>query len=79
MLLGSLNLIQVLIKVHVIGQSLTGRREMLSFRVAALEIQLGWTLMGKVPQDNVSKENLALSVTSMFMKEAENIRFTWNK
>lgn len=63
--------IQVLIGADIIGKLLTGRREVLSSGLVAMETLFGWTLMGKVPQESSSKENLALSVTSMFVKEAE--------
>ncbi|GBO13856.1 hypothetical protein AVEN_267481-1 [Araneus ventricosus] len=36
-----------------------------------LEIHLGWTLMGNVPQVNTERLNLVMTVTSLFVKEAE--------
>ena len=42
--------VQVLVGADVIGKLLTGRREVLSSGLVALETLLGYTLMGKVPQ-----------------------------
>ena len=39
--------------------------------LVALETLLGCTLMGKMPQKSTSEENLALAITSLFVKEAE--------
>ncbi|GBN50017.1 hypothetical protein AVEN_95574-1 [Araneus ventricosus] len=50
---------------------LTGERKLLSSRLIAVETLLGWTLMGKVPEVNTERVNLAMTVTSLFAKEAE--------
>ncbi|GBM83170.1 hypothetical protein AVEN_43667-1 [Araneus ventricosus] len=53
------------------GRLLTGKRKLLSSGLVVVETHLGWTLMGKVPQVNTERVNLAMTVTSLFVKEAE--------
>ncbi|GFX60162.1 integrase catalytic domain-containing protein [Trichonephila clavipes] len=50
---------------------LTGKRRMLKSGLVAVETHLGWTLMGKVPEEETPKESsvLAMTVTSMFVNE----------
>jgi hypothetical protein len=69
--------IEVLLGADVAGRLLTGRQEVLSGGVVAVETYLGWTLMGKVPRDGAVNSNLAITVTSLFIKEAE-IADLWN-
>ncbi|GBN01822.1 hypothetical protein AVEN_204960-1 [Araneus ventricosus] len=61
--------IQVLIGADIMGRLQTGKRKLLSSGLVAVETHFGWTLMGKVPQVNTERVNLA--VTSLFVKEAE--------
>ncbi|GBL72249.1 hypothetical protein AVEN_115216-1 [Araneus ventricosus] len=63
--------IQVLIGADIVGRLLTGKRKLLSSGLVAVETHLGWTLMGKVPQVNTESVNLAMTVTSLFVKESE--------
>jgi hypothetical protein len=42
----------------------------------AVERYLGLTLMGKAPQNGAVNSNLAITVTSLFIKEAE-ISYLW--
>ncbi|GBN40527.1 hypothetical protein AVEN_120918-1 [Araneus ventricosus] len=63
--------IQVLIGADIMGKLLTGKRKLLSSGLVAVETHLGWTLMGKVPQVSTERVNLAMTVTSLFVKEAE--------
>ncbi|XP_055926996.1 uncharacterized protein LOC129958499 [Argiope bruennichi] len=53
------------------GKMLTGKRKVLSSGLVAVETFLGWTLMGKVPQEESSEENLTITVLSLFVNEAE--------
>ncbi|GBM17055.1 hypothetical protein AVEN_133321-1 [Araneus ventricosus] len=54
------------------GRLLTGKRKLLSSDFVAVETHLGCTLMGKIPQINTERVNLAaVTVTSLFVKEAE--------
>ncbi|GFW71991.1 DUF1758 domain-containing protein [Trichonephila clavipes] len=53
------------------GKMLTGRRKVLSLGLVAVETYLGWTLISKVPQEVPSEENLAMTVLSLFVSEAE--------
>lgn len=61
----------VLVGADILGKLLTGRRKVLSSDLVGMETYLWWTLMGKVPQQEASSENLALAVTSLFVNEAE--------
>ncbi|GBO35440.1 hypothetical protein AVEN_98825-1, partial [Araneus ventricosus] len=63
--------IQVLIGADIMRKLLTGKRKLLSSGLVAVETHLGWTLMGKVPQVSTERVNLAMTVTSLFVKEAE--------
>ncbi|GBN23713.1 hypothetical protein AVEN_215678-1 [Araneus ventricosus] len=63
--------IQVLIGAYIMGKLLTGKRKLLFSGLVAVETHLGWTLMGKVPQVSTERVNLAMTVTSLFVKEAE--------
>ncbi|GBO14256.1 hypothetical protein AVEN_177158-1 [Araneus ventricosus] len=63
--------IQVLIGADIMGKLRTGRRKLLSSGLVAVETHLGWTLMGKVPQVSTERVNLAMTVTSLFVNEAE--------
>ncbi|GBM61401.1 hypothetical protein AVEN_70763-1 [Araneus ventricosus] len=63
--------IQVLIGGDIMGRLLTGKRKLLSSGLVAVETLLGWTLVGKVPQVNTERVNLAMAATSLFVKEAE--------
>ncbi|GBO14560.1 hypothetical protein AVEN_211491-1 [Araneus ventricosus] len=63
--------VQVLIGADIMGRLLTGKRKLLSLRLIAVETLLGWTLMEKVPEVNTERVNLAMTVTSLFAKEAE--------
>ncbi|GBL76207.1 hypothetical protein AVEN_234479-1 [Araneus ventricosus] len=53
------------------GRLLTGKRNLLSSGLVAVETHLGWTLMGRVPRVNTERVNLAMTVTSLFVKGAE--------
>ena len=37
----------------------------------AVETYLGWTLMGKGPQNGIANANLAVMVTSLYIKDIE--------
>lgn len=63
--------IDVLIGADIMGKMLTGKRKVLSSGLVAVETYLGWTLMGKVPQEQTSEENLAMTVLSLFVNESE--------
>jgi hypothetical protein len=63
--------IEVLLGADVVGRLLTGRREVLPGSLVAVETYLGWTLMGKAPQNETVKSNLALMLTSLFIKDIE--------
>ncbi|GBN27315.1 hypothetical protein AVEN_190516-1 [Araneus ventricosus] len=63
--------IQVLIGADIMGKLPTDKRKLLSSGLVAVETHLGWTLMGKVPQVSTERVNLAMTVTSLFVKEAE--------
>ena len=63
--------VHILIGADMIGKLLTGQQKVLSNGMVATETNLGWTLMGKVPQQGPGKESLAMSVISLFVKEAE--------
>ncbi|GBN09255.1 hypothetical protein AVEN_18573-1 [Araneus ventricosus] len=63
--------IQVLIGADIMGRLLTGKRKLLLSGLVAVETHLGWTLMEKVPQVKTERVNLAMTVTSLFIKEAE--------
>ncbi|GBN96939.1 hypothetical protein AVEN_232744-1 [Araneus ventricosus] len=63
--------IQVLIGADIMGKLLTGKRKLLSSGLVAVETHLGWILMVKVPQVSTVRVNLAMTVTSLFVKEAE--------
>ncbi|GBM45479.1 hypothetical protein AVEN_210215-1 [Araneus ventricosus] len=63
--------IQALIGADIMGRLLTGKRKLLSSGLVVVETLLGWTLMGKVPQVNTERVNLAMTVTSLFVKEAD--------
>ncbi|GFX62253.1 uncharacterized protein TNCV_3306271 [Trichonephila clavipes] len=67
----SCEVIDILIGADVIGKMLTGRRKVLSSGLVAVETYLEWTLMGKVLQEGPSEENLAMTVLSLFVNEAE--------
>ncbi|GBM54412.1 hypothetical protein AVEN_83014-1 [Araneus ventricosus] len=62
---------QVLIGGDIMGRLLTGKRKLLSSGLVAVETHLGWILMGKVLQVNTERVNLAMTVASLFVKEAE--------
>ncbi|GBL72837.1 hypothetical protein AVEN_39305-1 [Araneus ventricosus] len=63
--------IQVFIGADIMGKLLTGKIKLLSSGLVAVETHLGWTLMGNVPQVSTERVNLAMTVTSLFVKEAE--------
>ncbi|GFT42629.1 uncharacterized protein TNCV_2165311 [Trichonephila clavipes] len=67
----SCEVIDILIGADVIGKVLTGRRKVLLSDLVTVETYLGWTLMGKVPHEEPSEENLAMTVLSLFVNEAE--------
>ncbi|GFX76877.1 uncharacterized protein TNCV_3279121 [Trichonephila clavipes] len=67
----SCEVIDILIGAYLMRKMLTGRRKVLSSGLVAVETYLGWTLMGKVPQEEPSEENLAMTVLSLFVNEAE--------
>ncbi|GFU51505.1 integrase catalytic domain-containing protein [Trichonephila clavipes] len=46
--------IDIPIRADVMGKILTGRRKVLSSGLVAVETYLGWTLMGKVPEEDPS-------------------------
>ncbi|GBM35228.1 hypothetical protein AVEN_175830-1 [Araneus ventricosus] len=62
--------IQVLIGADIMSRLLTDKRKLSSSGLVAVETHLEWTLMGKVPQVNTERVNLAVTVTLLFMKEA---------
>lgn len=69
--------IEILIGADLAAQLLfTGRQIKLSCGLLAIETQLGWTLMGKIPFRDKA-ENLAMTVTSLFIQEA-SITDLWN-
>jgi hypothetical protein len=47
--------IEILLGADIAGRLLTGRREVLSCGLVAVETYLGWTLMGKAPRDAVAR------------------------
>jgi hypothetical protein len=59
--------IEELLGADVAWRLLTGRRET-SGNLVAVETYLGWTLMGKVSQNGTVNSNLAVMVTSLFIK-----------
>ncbi|KAF2891074.1 hypothetical protein ILUMI_15099 [Ignelater luminosus] len=63
--------IEVLIGADVIGKLMTGKLHNLECGMTAVETKLGWTLMGKKPTEENSKNDAALIVTSMFEQEAD--------
>ncbi|XP_055938027.1 uncharacterized protein LOC129968199 [Argiope bruennichi] len=62
--------IQVLLGSDVIGKLMTGQRRVLSCGLVAMETLLGWTLSGKVPENEMSSCN-AMLVASLFVKEMD--------
>ena len=62
--------IEVLLGADVAGRLLTGR-EVLPGGLVAVETYLGWTLMGKAQQNGIVNANLAVTVTSLFIKDIE--------
>ncbi|GBO33587.1 hypothetical protein AVEN_230190-1 [Araneus ventricosus] len=62
---------QVINGENIMGRLLTSKRKLLLSDLVAVETHLGWTLMGKVPQVNTERVNLAMTVTSLLVKEAE--------
>lgn len=68
--------IEILIGADLAAQLFTGRQIKLSCGLLAIETQLGWTLMGKIPFRDKA-ENLAMTVTSLFIQEA-SITDLWN-
>ncbi|KAF2884417.1 hypothetical protein ILUMI_21757 [Ignelater luminosus] len=50
---------------------MTGKLHNLECGMTAVETKLGWTLMGKKPTEENSKNDAALIVTSMFVEEAD--------
>lgn len=67
--------IHILIGADVLGRLMTGQRKVLSCGLVAVETYLGWTLLGKVPQQKDDSSSAVL-VTSLFVKEA-NISDLW--
>ncbi|GFT16106.1 integrase catalytic domain-containing protein [Trichonephila clavipes] len=65
--------IDILIRADIMGKMLTGKRRMLKSGLVEVETHLGWTLMGKVPEEETPKESsvLAITVTSMFVNELD--------
>ncbi|KAF2892030.1 hypothetical protein ILUMI_14143 [Ignelater luminosus] len=63
--------IEVLIGADVIGKLMTGKLHNLECGMTAVETKLGWTLMGKKPTEENSKDDAALIATSMFVQEAD--------
>ncbi|KMQ81476.1 zinc knuckle, partial [Lasius niger] len=53
------------------GKLLTGRKEVLSSGLVAIETYLGWTLMGKVPHSDMRSDSLAMTVTNLLVREAD--------
>ncbi|XP_055938261.1 uncharacterized protein LOC129968428 [Argiope bruennichi] len=62
--------VQVLLGSDVIGNIMTGQRRVLSCGLVAMETLLGWTLSGKVPENEMSSYN-AMLVASLFVKEMD--------
>ncbi|GFT65428.1 hypothetical protein TNCV_1902031 [Trichonephila clavipes] len=58
----SCKVIDILIRVDVMRKMITGRRKVLSSGLVAVETYLGWTLMGKVLEEEPSEENFAMTV-----------------
>ncbi|GFW16892.1 DUF1758 domain-containing protein [Trichonephila clavipes] len=54
---------------------------MLKSGLVAVETHLGWTLMGKVPEEETPKESsvLVMTVTSMFVNELDISNLCWLK
>ncbi|GFX30218.1 integrase catalytic domain-containing protein [Trichonephila clavipes] len=52
----------------IMGKLLTGKRKHLTSSLVTVETQLRCILMGKVPQINSERFNLAMTVTSLFIK-----------
>ena len=55
----------------VAGRLLTGHQEVLPGNLVATETYLGWTLMGKAPQNGTVDSNLAMMVTSLFIEDVQ--------
>ena len=68
--------IDILIGANVAGKLMTGKQYKLENGLTAIETFLGWTIMGEL-SNTIEKNNLALPVTSMIVKQAD-ITDLWN-
>ncbi|XP_043466423.1 uncharacterized protein LOC122501193 [Leptopilina heterotoma] len=62
--------IDMLIGADVIGKLMTGNKFDCSNGLTAFETNLGWTIMGRVP-DNNNREDFTMTALSMFVQEAK--------
>ncbi|GBM79100.1 hypothetical protein AVEN_177415-1 [Araneus ventricosus] len=69
--------IQVLIGADIMGRLLTGKRKLLSSGLVAVEIHLGWTLIGNVAQNQRSHGEKAKQEIDLKTKEhfKETVKF----
>lgn len=69
--------IEILLGADVAGKLLTGRREELITGLVALETKLGWTLIGKVPQ-NTEQKRTSMNIVTMFSQPDVPVSSLWD-
>ena len=63
--------VEILISADIMAKMLTEKRKVLTSDLVAVETCLGWTLMGKVPQVEVTTDYLTMAVPSLLVNEAD--------
>ncbi|XP_054720641.1 uncharacterized protein LOC129230265 [Uloborus diversus] len=69
--------VEVHLGADVAGKLFTGKREELASGLVALHTKLGWTLLGKVPQNNC-KRNFTMSATTMLSQNEMSVSKLWD-
>lgn len=69
--------IALLLGADIVGKLYTGKLHNLDSGITAVETRLGWTLLGKAPQEQSEGADSALMNVSMFVQEA-NISQLWD-